>query len=277
MELEELLVLALYEDIGTGDITSLATVGFDKTGKAKIIAKQDGVLCGIEIVQKVFNLVDKQLKIQIEFQDGQQLTTGNIVMKISGLLHSILQGERVALNILGHLSGVATQTNLIVKNLSSQSKLKILDTRKTAPLWRKWQKYAVKTGGGQNHRFGLYDMILIKENHMQAAGSLENAIERSINYRKQQKQNWKIEIEVKNLEELKRVLKYPVDIVMLDNMSPTEIKHAVDITPQTVKLEVSGGIIENIIPQYASLGVDYISMGALTHSVTNFDFSLLVE
>ena len=274
--LTELIQNTLGEDLGDiGDITSLATVPKNSTGKAKIITKQEGIIAGGFVVDKVFSLVDPTVNIDIKIDDGTYVQTGQEVIAISGPLQSILTGERTALNFLCRLSGIATLTHQFV-DLIKHTGVKLLDTRKTTPGLRWLEKYAVRTGGGFNHRIGLFDMVLIKENHITAAGGIENAITRCQKYMKEKNLNLKIEIETKNLNEVKLALKYNIDRIMLDNMSTAQVKEAVALVNKKVKLEISGGInLQNLL-EYAQTGVDYISSGLLTHSAQAFDFSLLI-
>jgi nicotinate-nucleotide pyrophosphorylase (carboxylating) len=277
VDLETLISLALKEDLGDGDITSLATIPELSESEAVIIARQEGIVCGLHIVEKVFHQMDSSLQVNLLKQDGEKVENGTELCRIRGNTRAILGGERVALNFLGHLSGIATKTRIITDRLAA-SNIQVLDTRKTLPLYRELQKYAVRTGGGRNHRFGLYDMFLIKENHIQAAGGISNAIQKSLEFRKKKKQNWKIEVETKNLEEVKEACRFPIDIIMLDNMSREEIRICSSVIRKTsIKIEVSGNITLENIKNYVDLDIDYISMGSLTHSVRNFDVSLLIK
>lgn len=277
MDIGELIALTLHEDIGDGDITTLATVDRNHESQAKIIAKQEGILCGEELVNKVFHQVDPEISIQFLKKDGDFLSRTDTVAVIQGKTRSILMAERTSLNFLGHLSGISTRAHQVV-HLLNNSHIKILDTRKSIPLLRKWQKYAVKIGGGENHRFGLYDMFLIKENHINAAGGIRQAVERALQFRSQRQGNWKIEVETRTIEEVKEVTTLPVDIIMLDNMPLETLEKCISIIRRTpIKIEVSGNITEETLSIYRNLDIDYISMGALTHSVKNFDFSLLIQ
>ena len=273
---DELIDRALQEDIRTGDITSQATVPPDMNGEAVIIAKQDGIIAGLSICQHVFQRTDDKLKFKLFFKDGNRVNSGNQLMHISGNLSAILKAERVALNFLGRLSGVSTLTNKFVQEVKN-THCKILDTRKTTPLFRGLEKYAVKIGGGENHRFGLFDMYLVKENHIITAGSIESILEKVFNHRDKNKIDAKVEVEVRGIEELKIALNYPVDCILLDNMSVETIYKAVRICSGKTKLEVSGGVSLSNVKIYALTGVDYISIGKLTHSVENFDLSLLIN
>jgi len=275
--LTEIIQMALQEDLcDVGDITSIATVPEKSTGNAKIIAKEEGIIAGGFVVEQVFQLVDPALHVEIKSEDGSSVQVGQKVIFISGPLRSILTGERTALNFLCRLSGIATLTSQIVK-ATANTNVKILDTRKTTPGLRWLEKYAVRMGGGVNHRIGLYDMILIKENHITAAGGIKNAVLRCRYYLQQNNLDLKIEVETRNLDELEQALQMRVDRIMLDNMTVEQVKQAVALTNNRVKLEISGGINLDNISDYAQTGVDYISSGLLTHSAKAFDFSLLVE
>ncbi|MCL2063234.1 MAG: carboxylating nicotinate-nucleotide diphosphorylase [Candidatus Cloacimonetes bacterium] len=270
MRLEEKIRLAIIEDIGSGDITTEYLDLAKKNVSAYLVAKESGVLCGLHVAFMVFKMVDEGIKCVAYKKDGDWLKKGDTFVKIEGYSSSILKGERVALNFLQRMSGIATMTRLFVEAIKPY-KAKLLDTRKTTPVWRDIEKYAVKTGGGYNHRFGLYDMILIKENHIRSAGSISEAIS-SV---KKHNTSYKIEIEVTNLEELDIAVKCGVDRVMLDNMDIEMIREAVQNYSSMVELEVSGNVNFNTINEIASTGVDYISSGSLTHSFKSMDISLL--
>ena len=275
MQIEEIIKWALDEDIQSGDITTIATVNNDIEGKAKIIARQNGVVAGLEITKKIFHHFDNKLEISLSCSDGDFVDTGEELILLNGKLASILTAERVSLNFLGKLSGVATLTRKFVEEVKGTG-CTILDTRKTTPLLRELEKYAVRVGGGKNHRSGLYDMYLIKENHIAAAGSIESALKKVFDHQEKIQNKAQIEIEVSNLNDLKTVLRYPVDRILLDNMPVAEIKESVRICEQKIKLEVSGGINLQNIREYAETGVDFISVGQITHSAPNLDLSLLV-
>ena len=275
MQIEEIIKWALDEDIQSGDITTIATVNNDIEGKAKIIARQNGVVAGLEITKKIFHHFDNKLEISLSCSDGDFVDTGEELILLNGKLASILTAERVSLNFLGKLSGVATLTRKFVEEVKGTG-CTILDTRKTTPLLRELEKYAVRVGGGKNHRSGLYDMYLIKENHIAAAGSIESALKKVFDHQEKIQNKAQIEIEVSNLNDLKTVLRYPVDRILLDNMPVAEIKKSVRIFEQKIKLEVSGGINLQNIREYAETGVDFISVGQITHSAPNLDLSLLV-
>ena len=283
MNSRQLIMSALQEDVRKGDITTNLIIPQNTKGKGIIIAKEDGVLAGIKIVEQVFKILDPKIKFKYLVNDGESFKKGATICRFEGKLSAILTGERTALNFLARLSGIATLTSKFVEKVKG-TKVKILDTRKTTPLLRELEKYAVKCGGGHNHRMGLWDMILIKDNHIKAAGGIKEAMSKI----KYQNSNTKIEIEVKNLRELDEALKCPIDIIMLDNMSIKEIKSCRDTiyrvrrnvgtnSIRAIKIEVSGGVNLNNVCQIAKTGVDYISVGALTHSAPGIDFSLGIE
>jgi nicotinate-nucleotide pyrophosphorylase (carboxylating) len=269
--LNQLIDLAIEEDIGAGDITTEATVPPDVRGVGVISSKEDIVLAGLEAVKKVFERVSHELIFGPKAKDGDRIKKGDVIVEVKGPLGKILIAERIALNFLQHLSGIATLTNKFVEKAKGT---KILDTRKTLPAYRALEKEAVRLGGGKNHRMGLYDMYLVKDNHIAAAGSITNALEKIV---KNKKEGVFIEVEVKNLEELKEALKFNVDIIMLDNFSPEDVKNAAKLSQGKAKLEVSGNISLDNIDSFASLGVDYISIGALTHSAPASDISMLIK
>ena len=287
--LDGLIDVALTEDVGVGDVTTAAVVPKGRKGLAEVIARDGGVIAGLEFTQNLFKKLDKDLKIETELQDGQKIKEGEVVLTIEGGLESILRGERVALNFLGRLSGIATLTSKFVERIKG-TESKILDTRKTTPGMRLLEKYAVTVGGGENHRFGLYDMILIKENHLAACGGIEAALRAARLYvdeyegQTKGRHSLKIEVEVKNTEELKEALKFSPDIIMLDNFDVEEIREGVKIARRfeaqegrAPKLELSGGVNLKNVREIAETGVDFISVGALTHSPKTLDFSLLIR
>ncbi|RZJ80351.1 MAG: carboxylating nicotinate-nucleotide diphosphorylase [Flavobacterium sp.] len=265
---------AIAEDVGDGDHTSLATISKNTQGKAKLIVKEDGVLAGVELALEIFNQIDANLKVNVSIADGAKVNYGDIAFTVEGSTHSILLAERLVLNCMQRMSGIATKTNRIVELLKPYQ-TKVLDTRKTTPGLRYLEKWAVKIGGGVNHRIGLYDMILIKDNHVDYAGGISNAIKAANNYLKKTGKNLAIEIEVRNLKELNEVLaEGNIDRIMLDNFDLLLLKEAVDLINGKFVTEASGGIVEENVTDYAKCGVDYISMGALTHSVKSLDLSL---
>ena len=271
-----LISLALKEDIGKADITTEAILKgvSDRTVKATLIAKEDLILAGLELFEMTFKKIDPEVKIITDIGDEDFCKKGSVILYLEGKFSSILKGERVALNILQHLSGIATNTYKVVEELKG-TKIKILDTRKTIPLWRKWEKYAVRVGGGYNHRMGLYDMFLIKENHIAVAGSISKAVMLAKNY----DPNVKIEVEVRNFNEVKEAVDTEADIIMLDNMDDSEIKNCVKYIRKNSdkNIEVSGNITLERIKRLRDIDIDFISMGALTHSVKAADISLILE
>ena len=270
--IDDLIKLAFAEDIGDGDHTTLSTIPADAMGKSKLLIKQEGILAGVEMAKKVFNAFDPSLEMEIFINDGAHVKPGDVAFIVSGKIQSLLQTERLMLNIMQRMSGIATVTNKYVKLLEGTN-TRVLDTRKTTPGLRMIEKAAVKIGGGVNHRIGLFDMILIKDNHVDFAGSLENAVSQAKQYCKDKGKDLKIELEVRNFDELERALKIGVDRVMLDNFSPADTKKAVELINGRVETESSGGITFETLREYAECGVDYISVGALTHSVKGLDMS----
>lgn len=265
---------ALAEDLGDGDHTSLATIPAGTQGKARLLVKDAGILAGVELAETIFATVDPQLKLQIFLNDGATVKPGDIAFEVSGDAQSILKAERLVLNTMQRMSGIATRTHHIV-GLLKGTNAKVLDTRKTTPGMRYLEKWAVRIGGGYNHRFGLYDMILIKDNHVDYSGGISNAINNTLQYLKDQNKKLQIEIEVRNLTELEDVLKTGgVNRILLDNFGPAQLKEAVNIIDGRYMTEASGGITMDNIAEYAATGVDYISVGALTHSVKSLDLSL---
>jgi len=277
MEIIDLIKYALEEDFrDLGDITTDAVISSSLEGTASLVAKEDGILCGSSIFSMTFLEIDKNCLVDFCYKDGDEICKGDIVAIIKGSLASILKAERTALNFIQRLSGIATKTNKIVSMLKN-SNIKLLDTRKTTPCLRNLEKYAVKTGNGVNHRMGLYDMFMIKDNHIATAGSITKAVSLVLDYKKNKNIDAKIEVEVKNIEELKEAIALDIDIIMLDNMSNEEIRRAVLVNNKNKKLEVSGNITEERIRELSLIEIDFISMGSLTHSYNSFDFSLLVD
>jgi nicotinate-nucleotide pyrophosphorylase (carboxylating) len=275
-ELDVLIQVSLDEDLGnSGDVTSNATVDPQKVGAAEIIAKQDGIFAGSFVVRRVFNKVDPSIQLDMKSNEGDNITNKQNVISIFGSLKSILIGERTALNFLSRISGVATLTKQFTDCMKNSS-TKILDTRKTIPGWRYLDKYSVVIGGGYNHRIGLFDMILIKENHIAASNGITNSVNKCRTYLNKNKLNLRIEVETRNLQEVKEAINCNVDRIMLDNMTIETIKDAVALVNKKVELEISGGITYNNLKDYLSTGVDYISVGQLTHSASAFDYSLLI-
>jgi nicotinate-nucleotide pyrophosphorylase (carboxylating) len=272
--LEPFISNALAEDIGDGDHTSLSTIPEGQTGKAKLLIKDNGIIAGIDVSREIFKTVDASLLIDTLIQDGESVKPGDIAFYVSGSVHSILKAERLVLNIMQRMSGIASTTNRIVKILEGTG-TKVLDTRKTTPGLRNLEKMAVRIGGGVNHRFGLYDMILIKDNHVDYAGGISNAIKSAQDYLEENKIKIPVEVEVRNLDELKEVMNFgQIDRILLDNFSFALLKEAVKLVNGSYITEASGGITEDNVLEYANCGVDYVSMGALTHSVKSMDMSL---
>ena len=273
-ELEDRLIdLAFAEDIGDGDHTTLCCIPDDATGKSHLLIKEDGILAGIEVAKRVFARFDSTLKVDVLIGDGAKVKKGDIAMVVSGKTRSLLQTERLMLNILQRMSGIATMTNKYVELLKGTN-TRVLDTRKTTPGMRILEKQAVKIGGGVNHRIGLFDMILLKDNHVDFAGGIKNAIDRCHEYLSEKSLNLKIEIEVRDFDELQQVLdRGGVDRIMLDNFSIENTKKAVCMIAGRYEVESSGGITFETICGYAECGVDFVSVGALTHSVKCLDMS----
>lgn len=277
--LKENIINALKEDIPEGDYSSIACIDENATSTAKLIAKQDGILCGVDVFCMVFDIMDtkKDIKIERFIEDGQTIHKGDLILKISGNARNILSSERTALNYIQLLSGIATTTSKYVRLLGDVH-TKLLDTRKTTPGLRILEKYAVKVGGACNHRMGLSDMIMLKDNHIDFASGITNAIEKTNKYLSDNNLDLKIEIEVRDFKELDEVLKVgKVNRIMLDNFSSTDLKKAVEIIDGRYETEASGGINYDNIVSYAQSGVDYISVGALTHHISALDISLVSD
>lgn len=272
--IDELLDLAFAEDIGDGDHTTLCCIPADEMGKQQLLVKEEGILAGVEIAKKVFHKFDPELKMTVFINDGAHVKPGDVAFVVEGRVRSLLQTERLMLNIMQRMSGIATMTAKYMERLKGL-KTKVLDTRKTTPGMRMLEKEAVKIGGGMNHRIGLFDMILLKDNHVDFAGGIANAINKANEYIKaNHKDGMKIEIEVRNFDELDEALATGhVDRIMLDNFTPENTKKAVDIVAGRCELESSGGITFDTLRDYGECGVDYISVGALTHSVKGLDMS----
>jgi len=273
-ELDIIIKNAIREDIGDGDHSSLSCIPETAKGKAKLLVKEDGILAGVEAAKKVFDYVDPNLTIETFIEDGTPVKYGDIAFHVEGSSLSILKAERLVLNIMQRMSAVATKTAFyvdLVKGLDT----KILDTRKTTPGIRALEKWAVKIGGGENHRFGLYDMVMLKDNHLDFAGGITSAIEQTIAYLKNNNLDLRIEVEARNLEEVEEIVSVGgVHRIMLDNFSYEDTRTAVEFIDGKFETESSGGITEKTLRNYAECGVDYISVGALTHSVSSMDLSL---
>jgi nicotinate-nucleotide pyrophosphorylase (carboxylating) len=273
-ELNLIIQNAIREDVGDGDHSSLACIPKEATGKAKLLVKDNGIIAGVEFAKMVFNYVDANLQVEIFINDGEKVNFGDVVFHVSGSSQSILKAERLVLNSMQRMSAIATKTNSYVQMLEGTS-TQILDTRKTTPGFRACEKWAVKIGGGENHRFALYDMIMLKDNHNDFAGGITNAINKTKEYLKQNKKDLKIIVEARNLDEIKEILQSEgVYRILIDNFNFEDTKKAVELIGTKSLTESSGNINEKTIRQYAECGVNYISSGALTHSVYNMDLSL---
>jgi len=272
-QIKNIIQQALTEDIGSGDVTSNCTIAPDKILEGHWIAKEDGIMAGLEPLRQTFQLLDSNVIFSFHIEDGGSVEPGTEIGSVKGLGRALLSGERVVLNLMQRMSGIATATNKLVKSVKGTQAV-ILDTRKTAPGLRFFDKWAVQLGGGQNHRFGLFDMVLIKENHITAAGSITDAVN---HVRLKDKQHREIEVEVKNIAELQETLALNVDRILLDNMSPKQMRQAVQMSAGRIPLEASGNVTIETIKDIAETGVNYISVGAITHSVKALDISFLVK
>ena len=274
MNLEQFVKLSIAEDVKDGDHSTLSCIPENKIGSAELLIKESGIISGIEIVKSIFKTFDENIIFKPILKDGQKVEIGDIAFIVNGPSKSLLTIERLVLNVMQRMSAISTLTEKFVRKLDGLN-TKILDTRKTTPLNRFLEKKAVQIGGGFNHRFGLYDMIMLKDNHIDFAGGIKNAIEKSNQYVKSKGLEMKIEIETRNLDELKQVLEYgEVDRIMLDNFNYSDLKTAIELIDGKFETEASGGINLMTVREYALCGVDYISVGALTHSVNNMDLSL---
>jgi nicotinate-nucleotide pyrophosphorylase (carboxylating) len=272
--LREFILRSLDEDLGEGDHTSLACIPEETDGKAKLLIKEKGILAGISVAKELFSIIDKDLKFDLVLEDGTSVVRGDIAFFISGHQRSILKSERLVLNIMQRMSGIATSTNEYVKQLNGL-KTKILDTRKTTPGFRFLEKEAVRIGGGSNHRMGLFDMIMLKDNHIDYAGGIYNAINKTMEYLRRNNLNLKVEIEARSLDDVKTIISAGgVDRIMLDNFSIEDTRKAVKEISGRYETESSGGIELSTVRAYAECGVDFISVGALTHHVKSLDMSL---
>jgi nicotinate-nucleotide pyrophosphorylase (carboxylating) len=272
--LHKFISLALQEDIGEGDHSTLASVPENATGKARLLIKDDGILAGVELAEMIFKVVDETLQVEILIGDGSAVKKGDVGLYVSGKARSILQAERLVLNCMQRMSGIATYTRFLQQKIA-HTKAQLLDTRKTTPNFRICEKWAVWIGGGKNHRFGLYDMIMLKDNHIDYAGGIRKAIEATHRYLQEKNLSLRIEIETRNLQELQEVLEVGgIDVIMLDNMSLADMRKAVEMIAGKYQTEASGGVNEQTIASIAECGVDFISVGALTHSVKSLDISL---
>lgn len=273
-EIDLIIANAIREDVGGGDHSSLACISEDARGTAKLLVKDNGILAGVGFAKKLLEYVDPGLKLDIKIQDGTPIQYGDVVFYVSGLSHSILKSERVMLNVMQRMSAIATKTHEYVK-LVEGTKAKILDTRKTTPGIRALEKWAVTIGGGENHRFALYDMIMLKDNHIDFAGGVSKAIKKTQDYLERNHLNLKIIVEARDFQEVEEILKTGgVDRILLDNFNFEDTRKAVEMIGNRCQTESSGGINKETLRKYAECGVDYISSGALTHSVSNMDLSL---
>jgi len=273
-DVQALINIALREDIGSGDHSSLACIGNDKIGNAYCLAKDDGIICGLDLAEFIFNKIDNSLEFKSNFIDGNEIKKGDTVFTVVGKSISILTAERLVLNFMQRLSGVATQSKKISSLLNGYN-TKVLDTRKTTPGMRLFEKYAVKIGGSYNHRIGLYDMIMLKDNHIDFAGGIKQAIEKTHQYLKNHNLNLNIEVETRNIDEVQQVLNVGgIQRIMLDNFTPELLKEAITLIDGKFETEASGGITIETIQSFAASGVDFISVGALTHSAKSIDLSL---
>ena len=274
MEIKDFVKLSIEEDVKQGDHSTLSCIPKNELGSAKLLIKENGIISGIEIAKEIFKTYDDSIEFIANLKDGEKVKIGDIAFIVNGSSRTLLTIERLVLNIMQRMSAISTLTDRFVQELKG-FKTKVLDTRKTTPLNRFLEKQAVKIGGGYNHRFGLHDMIMLKDNHIDFAGGIKEAILKANNYLEAENLNLKIEIETRNLQELKEVLKHGgVDIIMLDNFSFKDLKLGVALINGKFKTEASGGITLKTIKDYALCGVDYVSVGALTHSVKNMDLSL---
>ena len=279
-ELHRLIDVSLEEDLDiAGDVTSNSTINESQQGSAIIISKQNGIFAGGFVISEVFKKLDPTVKVKLNATEGSYVDNKQRIAYVSGSIKNILIGERTVLNFISRISGIATLTNSFVERIKKYN-INILDTRKTLPGWRYLDKYSVKTGGGLNHRIGLFDMILLKENHLTAAGGISNAVEFCRNYLTEQNLDLKLEVETKNIDEVVEAIEQKVDVIMLDNMSVAQIQEAVNIITlkdSEIKIEISGGVNTDNIDKFFKTGVNFISIGQLTHSVKGFDFSLLIS
>jgi len=272
-KLIQLIELAISEDIGDGDHSSIGSIPNGQKGKARLLVKDQGLISGIPLASYIFKRIDADLQLNIHIQEGHQVQEGDIVFSVQGKIHSILQAERLVLNFMQRMSGISTITKRLVDKIK-HTNAKVLDTRKTTPGLRIFEKYAVKVGGGHNHRMGLFDMVMLKDNHNDYAGSITAAVNNTKKYIKTLGRPIKIEVETRNINEVKEALTLGVDRIMLDNFTPQEMIHAIRLVDGQCETEASGGITESSIVEFAETGVDFISVGALTHSVSSLDLSL---
>ncbi len=274
MSIEEIIIQALKEDVGSGDHSSLLSISPETQGKSKLLVKENGVIAGVEIALKVFEKVDATLKVEVFIKDGEKVKIGDVVFEVSGKVQSILTTERLVLNIMQRMSGIAT-TTAYYNSIIAGTNTRLLDTRKTTPNLRVLEKMAVRIGGGHNHRMGLYDMIMLKDNHIDFAGGLKNALEKTNHYLKEKNISLQIEIETRSIDDVKEALQLGgFHRIMFDNFTPEQVKEAVMLVNGAYETEASGGITTETLRAYAETGVDFISVGALTHSIKSLDLSL---
>lgn len=275
--LDKIILDAIREDLGDGDHSTLAVIPDSKAGKARLLAKENGIIAGLELAEIIYGKFSKEIQIDPFFQDGDQIKKGDIIFEVNGYAREILSSERLVLNFMQRMSGIATYTHKLA-DLISDLPVRLLDTRKTTPNLRMLEKWAVLIGGGVNHRIGLYDMIMLKDNHIDLAGGIRKAIEKTGEYLISTGKQLRIEIETRNLDEVEEVINVGhVDIIMLDNMNPKDMRTAVEMIGGKYKTEASGNVNENTIREIAECGVDFISVGALTHSIKSLDLSLLTK
>ena len=271
---KQFIIDAFHEDVGDGDHTSLSTIPASHKGKMRLLVKEDGILAGVEAAKEIFKITDKSFRFKELIKDGTRVKKGDVAFEVTGNSQKLLTTERLVLNIMQRMSGIATHTDQL-QQLCKGTKAKVIDTRKTTPGFRFFEKWAVVIGGGANHRYGLFDMILIKDNHIDFAGGITKAIDAVQAYQKKTKKKLKIEIEVRSLEDIKEVMKRGgVDRILIDNFSPAQTKKAIELINGKFQSESSGGINKSTIRKYAETGVDFISVGALTHHVSSLDLSL---
>ena len=275
--LDKIILHAIREDLGDGDHSTLAVIPDGKKGKARLLAKENGIIAGLELAEIIYGKFSKELQIESYFKDGDLIKKGDIIFEVSGNARDILSSERLVLNFMQRMSGIATYTHNLADQIDDLP-VQLLDTRKTTPNLRMLEKWAVLIGGGTNHRIGLYDMIMLKDNHIDLAGGIRKALEKTAEYLRSTGKQLKIEIETRNLEEVEEVLNVGhMDIIMLDNMSLKDMRTAVELIAGKYKTEASGNVNENTIRDIAESGVDFISVGALTHSIKSLDLSLLTK
>jgi len=272
--IQHLIQMTLAEDIGDGDHSSLSCIPVEVQGEMKLLVKADGVLCGVDVAREVLRQVDDTIQMEQFMHDGDLIRKGDIVFKLRGSAQKMLTAERTVLNFMQRMSGIATTTRRYVEMVKDTS-VTLLDTRKTTPNMRIFEKYAVKVGGAQNHRFGLFDMMMLKDNHIDFAGGIEKAIDAAVAYQKSKGLNLKIEVETRSLEDVQRVLAHGgAHRIMFDNFTPAQVREGVQLVNHRMETEASGGITDETLHAYAETGVDYISIGAFTHHIASLDLSL---